>query len=129
MARSMSLTRQCCKFLYEIRLSRRGEEAVSAGIFSTNADLEEENLIRSINASNASIRGVCKSCTKAAVELLEVLEKPRVHSPNRRWNSFRSALKSVWDERKIEELLQRLQGLWAQLDSAVFISLRYSIYI
>lgn len=107
-----------------VRLNRRGKEA-STGIWSSKDEKEEERLIHTINENNNSIRTVCEQCVNVAIELVEALERLKVHGTNRKWKAFRQALRSIWDDKKIDGLVQRLQKLRAQLDSSILVALRY----
>lgn len=83
-----------------------------------------ENAISSINANNASILEVCQHCSNVGGELQEALQSIKIRGSHREWNSFRAALRSVWDEPKVEEIFRRLQRLRDQLDSAILVSIR-----
>ena len=46
-------------------------------------------------------------------------------SENRKWKSFRQALKSVWSKQAIDEMAKRLEVLRADLDTHILEILRF----
>ena len=58
-----------------------------------------------------SMRSLAGNCKDVAAELLELLDKIKVHGANRKWKSFVQALRSVWKKEQIEELVKRMERL------------------
>lgn len=64
--------------------------------------------------------------TKAtANELLKALEDLSVKGPNKRWQSFRQALRSVWKEKQIRDVERRLESCKTQITTRLVATLRY----
>lgn len=74
-----------------------------------------------------ALKALCGECVDIAMQLLAQLEKLKVpeNCNNRRWKSFRQALKSVWSKDKVDELNKRLRGLDEQLRTHILLLLRY----
>jgi hypothetical protein len=60
---------------------------------------------------------IAKSCDKVAHELLDAIENVQgsVGKPPTKWQSFRMALKSVWQKQQVEDLKARLEALRDQM--------------
>ncbi|KAF8855734.1 hypothetical protein BDZ45DRAFT_746174 [Acephala macrosclerotiorum] len=72
------------------------------------------------------LRDICQECSEASDELIAFLGKLKVPkwSENRKWKSFRQALKSVWSKKAIDQMASRLEVLRAELDSHILEILR-----
>lgn len=83
------------------------------------------------NTDDGALKAICKECVGIAAQLLAQLEKLKVSNDctNRRWKSFRQALKSVWSKDKVEDLHKRLRGLGEDLRTHVLILLRYQTHL
>ncbi|KAF2184494.1 hypothetical protein K469DRAFT_688947 [Zopfia rhizophila CBS 207.26] len=57
-------------------------------------------------------------------ELLSTLESLKVQGNRKKWNSFRQALNSVWNERKFEELENPVNRYRSQINTTLLLSLR-----
>lgn len=55
-----------------------------------------------------SMIGIAKSCDAVARELLEALDKLKVEGRHRKWKSIQQAFRSIWNQDKIDRLVQRL---------------------
>ena len=74
---------------------------------------------------DVAIVQLSKNCLLVAAELLQVLDRLRVQGDsNRRWKSFRQALKSSLKQGRVNELNNRLQTLRQELSFNVLVSLR-----
>ena len=73
-----------------------------------------------------SLEAICHGCITVSEELLARLDKLKVQNgqQNRRWKSFRQALKSVWSKSAIDEISTRLEKFKQELDGHVLVSLR-----
>jgi hypothetical protein len=58
---------------------------------------------------------LAENCHKDVKELLDVLEELKVKGGNRKWGSFRQALKGVWKDGKILRQEKRLSGYRSEL--------------
>lgn len=70
-----------------------------------------------------AIHGYCVALSTELLQGLETLKVPDGHK-HRRWKSFRQALKSVWSNRDIDVVANRLQLHQKELDAHVLVSLR-----
>ncbi len=86
---------------------------------------EEQLMIQVRRDNDKEVRSVCQQCAIVAEEFVYALDSLKVRGTNRKWGSFRVALQSIWDERKIEKLGERLNALRAQLDTSILFALRY----
>jgi hypothetical protein len=69
-----------------------------------------------IKPASQCLSSLALSCKDVADELLQAIESLKVHSgPNRKWRTFRKALKSMWEKGRIEDLERRLNDLRSQL--------------
>ena len=51
---------------------------------------------------------VAKSYNEVAKELLEVLDKLKVHGNRRKWKSVQQAVRSIWSQDKVDRLVERM---------------------
>jgi hypothetical protein len=95
-------------------------------------------MIRNLNNSLAStgasseeqaLRKLCDECVEVAEELISELEKLKIPGDcrNRKRESLRQALKSLWSVEKLESVEKRLEDLDGQLKLHILILLRYII--
>jgi hypothetical protein len=78
--------------------------------------------------SNLALRKLSKQCSSIAGELLDALEKLKVHgSSNRRWKSFRQALKGLMKKDEVDAIAQRLQYFRNELNLHILVSMRYAL--
>lgn len=71
-----------------------------------------------------SIWSLAGNCKGVAAELLQLLDKIKVHGANRKWKSFIQALRSVWKKEQIEELVRRMERLRNETQFSLQIMLR-----
>jgi hypothetical protein len=84
--------------------------------FQFNPLVEEEILLQ----------GLAQRCRELATELLGLLEELKIKdSHNRKWESFRQALKRVRGEKAINNLEERLQKFREQLSIRLISLLRF----
>ena len=72
------------------------------------------------------LRSICDGCIAASETLLSRLEKLKVQNGQgmRRFKSVRQALKSVWSQKSVDELAERLQHFRRDMDAHILVSLR-----
>ena len=58
---------------------------------------------------DAQLTQLATDCREAAGELLSGLESLRSRNPSSKWSGFSAALRTVWKERKINKMSQRLR--------------------
>ena len=51
---------------------------------------------------------IVESCNEVAKELLETLDKLKVRGNHRRWRSVQQAIRSVWNQDRIDRLVERM---------------------
>ena len=71
--------------------------------------------ISTSRSHGGELNTLCKECDVVAKDLLNAIGKLKVKGKHKRWESFASALKSIWGKRELDGLLQRLQKLQVQL--------------
>jgi hypothetical protein len=69
-----------------------------------------------------------QECHRVASDLLRALDDLKMKGSNRRWNSFRQALLTVWNRDKIERLEKRLDRFRQELVASVLVTLRQAKY-
>jgi hypothetical protein len=72
------------------------------------------------------LRSLCQTSVNEAQELLGALRQLKVSkdSKSRKWASFRTALKSIWKEDKIDALARRLSATRELIDSRILMAIR-----
>ncbi|OCL07618.1 hypothetical protein AOQ84DRAFT_222678 [Glonium stellatum] len=80
----------------------------------TAPDTEDERMLENL----------CLASSEIATELTTRLNDLRVQGKHRKWKSFQQAIKSVWSERDIMELTQRLSTLRDSVQIHVVVGLR-----
>ena len=71
-----------------------------------------------------SIITLATKCQGVAVELLQLLDKIKVHGTKRKWKSFIQALRSVWKKEQIEGLVWRMELLRSETQFHLQLMLR-----
>lgn len=109
------------------------------GALSENDEIEGlasrlQDLVKELRTSTSSSQAqgdqalqiIYGHSVKVADELVAELRKLKVPtgSRNRRWKSFRHALKTVWSKEKLEAMVKKLNGLQQELSSHLIIMLR-----
>ena len=113
---------QFVDFSYKVLQDTKSLYGSSTGASAENDIIETicNDLINLNNALTApsepgaipdSMRTLASNCKDVAAELLQLLDKVKVHGPNRKWRSFVQALRSVWKKEQIEELVRRMERL------------------
>lgn len=73
---------------------------------------------------NHALHALCAKCRIVGEELLDCLRAVRVDGKNRKWKSFRQALRSVSTEETITSIETRLAALKDELEFHVLVDLR-----
>jgi hypothetical protein len=79
---------------------------------------------RAPSETGRELSHLCDAVRDVSQELIDVIESLQSESSSSSWRSFRQALKSVWKERDIEELLRRLEQYRRQIDSLLLMNLQ-----
>lgn len=77
--------------------------------------------------SDKQLNDLCAGCQKVANELLGVVQKLRGSGSKTRWSSFRQAVLTVWKEKEVRALIDRLERYRSQIDTALLVALRQCI--
>jgi hypothetical protein len=73
----------------------------------------------------ASFKKVCDQAANIADEILGRLEKLKVKDgKHRKWRSLQKAVESLWSQKEIFSLMERLSGLRGALETRVLLSIR-----
>ena len=98
--------------LYESNTGVSGDHDVLETVCKDLVQLNTA-LVTSSAASTipAQYRELASDCTSIAEELLTVLDYVRMTQSHKKWKSFLTALRCVWKERQIEDLITRIERL------------------
>jgi preprotein translocase subunit SecA len=102
----------------------KGKEQLKITIKFPTEDSENHEISKS---DDKLLRKICANCVALSQELLDHMGKLRVpkDSGNRKWKSFRQALKSVWSKKGVDEMARRLADARKDLDTFVLIQVRF----
>jgi hypothetical protein len=100
-------------------------ETIAKSLKDLSTDLPDElKRQKSLTNLEKQLRDLCEKCNEVSIELIEATNRLRATGHNKKWNSFRQALNSVWNDDKINALSKRLENYRSQLDTALLVSLR-----
>jgi hypothetical protein len=109
-----------------IRNSTHGcpESHIDLGIIAKNLKKSNEALEHAITTST-ELKSLVERSSDIAKQLLSAIEEIRTPSnKNRRWSSFKQALRTVWKKNQIDELQSRLSMLREHIQYQLIIELR-----
>jgi|SRR5271156_5630563 len=115
---------------YELYKSDYGvvEATSSLEALTSNLIAVSNDLSRSLKASKSipkELELLCKECVAEASKLLSVLESLKVEGSDRRlWKSFKTALKTIWSQDKIDSFQGRLDSFRQQITMSIVVSLK-----
>ena len=78
---------------------------------------------------NHALHALCTKSRSVGEELLASLQAARVEGKNRKWKSFRQALRSVSTEETIIKIETRLAALKEELEFHILVDLRYEMFL
>lgn len=70
--------------------------------------LQSPGILSALTKEDQQLEDVRVQCREIATELLEALDMLKVEGAPGKWKSFKKALKTVWEEKKLEAMGQRL---------------------
>lgn len=108
------ITRTLIELSNEIS-TKRDESCLKIGLMGGQSKTEEE------------LQQLCNGSREVSASLLAALEKLKRGEGNRHWQSFRQALRFVWNESKINALAAKIEKYRRQIDTALLVSLREKI--
>lgn len=86
---------------------------------------EEKRIEKSNERFQQELHAISASCTGAAADLLEAVQRLKISGRTTRWRSFRHALLAVWNAERVEELTSRLDRWRSQLNTNLLFWTRY----
>ncbi|KAF3903502.1 hypothetical protein ABW20_dc0110042 [Dactylellina cionopaga] len=81
-------------------------QKVSTHLYDLTVGLQRQHHAAS-HAHGQQLDDLVASCIEIASELSEILGKLQLQGSKTKWKSFRAAIKSVWNEKEVEEVLKR----------------------
>lgn len=79
----------------------------------------------SVTADEKALHEMCDKCTDISNNLIAHLEQLKVKGDHhRKWKSFRQALKSVWNEKELDRIAERLLMFRQELETRILVSLK-----
>ena len=110
----------------------RYEEHVNLHSITQTLSQLSQDLQRPLDSDSSSqhiqdLQSLCQDTNRVAEELIEVLDSIKLQSDKSgtRWRSGLQALKSMWNQGRINELQQRVNGFRQQLTLNIVVILRY----
>ena len=90
----------------------------------------QETQSKTATDSEVALRKLSEQCSGVAEELIGALEKLKVQgTSNRRWKSFRQALKGLMKKEELDAITIRLQHFRDELNLHILVSMRYAIKV
>jgi hypothetical protein len=80
---------------------------------------------RKMSPAEAALLEVTEDCQSTADDFIVALEELKVSGPNRRWKSFRQALKSIWNKEGLQQIEARLDRLRQQVVIHLLVVMKY----
>ena len=109
-------------------------ERVAQNLAEMNSELMRSQIsmpngFMSLSLAERQLKNLCEECDVVSRESLAKLDTLKIRSRSRykRWDSFRQALKGMWNEGELRALEKRLESIRPQLDTNLLICLRYVI--
>ena len=81
-----------------------------------NIDRIHDDLIaRSTEAIPQSMRDLVQRCCQITRKLHVAIEKVRVKAPDKKWKSFKQALRSAWKDNYVKDLFEEVEKLRGEI--------------
>ena len=80
------------------------------------------------SAAGEELLKLSEGCEEVCRELLGALDRLKSESGQRASQSFRQALRFVWNEKKISALADRIEAYRRQIDTALLMNIRFVKY-
>jgi hypothetical protein len=77
------------------------------------------------NAASDQLKEIASICQGVSAKLLKALKDLEIKGPNSGWKSFVHALKTVWRNDQITDLINQLESAQAQLNTHLLFLMRY----
>jgi flagellar motility protein MotE (MotC chaperone) len=127
---------------YELHKSADGASIGNAELEVIAKDLQELNRRlqqlrpshdtdgKTLTDSNVALRKLSQQCSDVAAELIDALDNLKVQgTSNRRWKSFRQALKGLMKKEEVDAFARRLENFRDELNLHILVSMRYGLLI
>lgn len=100
-------------------------EAVTSSLQELSRDLSAGS--RNLTKADKQLKALCDGCQSATDDLLDVVQKLRTSSSHKGWESFRQAVLTVWKEKQVRSLTERLERYRGQINLALLVTLNESM--
>ena len=84
----------------------------------------EGSLSNGAPSEEVALRKICEVANELATKLLQKLNSVKAEGRHRRWDSFRQALKTVWCQKDIDRMAERLLKVQNDLQLQVLVGLK-----
>lgn len=99
-------------------------EAITKNLQELSNDIIFPSRHRSaISQADKDLAELCEGCKEISRQLIGAIQGLKAQRGNKRWNSFRQALKTIWKEDEIARISERLDRYRAQIDTRLLVSL------
>lgn len=89
-----------------------------------DATLQREKLKQSCSPNDIQLQRLAVQCRGVCLELQGALQGLEIQEHSRKRDKFRTALRTVWSEDKIEDLRKRVDGFRQELIMCMLVSFR-----
>jgi hypothetical protein len=80
---------------------------------------------KKLTPAEAALLEVTEDCQSTADEFIVALDELKVSGPNRKWKSFRQALKSIWKKEGLQQIEAKLDRLRQQVVIHLLVVMKY----
>jgi len=84
----------------------------------------EGSLSNDAPGEEVALRRICEVANELATKLLQKLNSVKAEGRHRRWDSFRQALKTVWSQKDIDRIAERLSKVQNDRQLQVLVGLK-----
>lgn len=98
-------------------------ETAATSLLTLTNGLKDPPLDAAATTEELEVVRICIACREIAADLQAKLAELKVKGKPQRWKSFRAAIKSVWTEEAVDEVVSRLAWYRDQLQFGIMVSL------
>lgn len=117
----LSKTREIKDSANETLMENQELEAVTSSLQELSRDLSAGS--RNLTKADKQLKALCDGCQSATEDLLDVVQKLRTSNSHKGWQSFRQAVLTVWKEKQVRSLTERLERYRGQINLALLVTL------
>jgi len=101
-------------------------EAVTTDLLEISTRLKTHERLGCLSKDDQLLEDLAGKCATISDELLSRLERLKVqeHAKQRKWKSFRQALKTVWSKKDLDALSVRLRGYREEMELRILATLK-----